>query len=997
MLNICRRIALLSREVDEMIISGNGSRIDLFRICTDKHLRTINITEGEDIYKLAEGQEGIFVMAERTLHHIPDDELFGTNLENRKRHVLEFDENLLDMYFFEDDQELLIVSRALTTWHKSFKFWEEECQLLHRISPEKIAMFTCSSIMGNSWPSAAVVAGTSLGEITVFKPASREIRTFAGPDGMIFDMCRFESRLFCVADDRSLSVYDCTSLISTDKRDSDDEMSLVKLAQEYGHASRPYAVCTDENGKIYTGGQDAVLFQWEYSRDRGLRITNKQDLNHGVIRSICDIGPSIFVGHDHGSLVRVFLKLMEADPLLSWGNEENVKSFVRLSNGQFDVLTYADEETRFLSRTPLDARLSKYVIHVGEKSIKVRKHNKEILWNHHFDHDVSDALIDEGVAFIFTENSDGFVFGLRNHIIHARLSFKKAFDQLHVTSRLKFTCFSYSLVKAMDGSKRAVVVVGTTTGQLFYGTFIGSDVDVEMTTSQELNSSFKKGPVNHLLCNKANLYALGKNGIFALCALRSNGDIIMMTARPLCPWMKGFNPCGFDENMEVAFGFKGKEFVVVSIRYHHTLASFDCGGPNRQWYFTTHLPSDDLTFKTEYFFDFLSKGKIYTAHLDVKVTSCLALPPNKGRIIAATTIFAHELYSALATVGSDHSVTIFRIFGPRQDRDWNLVLHNEATPTSVCSTVVLSGEYMVIVGGEKGSVTTWLINPVDLIDLDPRQVLSHEWRRGDSSARVTAVSTNRHSSRRRELPDLEHYVATAFADGVIEILKVVFANDKLGLSLEVFRRIDRTPHFSVPTKVWCYRRRSPDIEPISELEIHAVSTSGLRALHITFSWNDPEIQKRMITQFHNVEKCGLSALAIAPISHHTEGREPADMILVGSESGNITLFHSPIESAPKRRPQGIYHSATVTGLLIFSHGGHNYAVSVALDCRLALWRINRRLRLELIKSFVLDVRDPSDVAWVNLGALVVGDGMQYIHLEPYLLPIASRRSSTSSL
>ncbi|RCN31096.1 hypothetical protein ANCCAN_23129 [Ancylostoma caninum] len=261
MLNICRRIALLSREVDEMVISGNGSRIDLFSICSDKHMRTIDVTEGEDIYKMTEGQEGIFVMGERTLHHIPDDELYG-NKDRRKRHVLEFHENLLDVVFFEDEQELLIVSRCLTIWNMSFKFWEESCETLHYVSPEKIAMFTTSTIIGESWASATIVAGTSLGEITVFKPASGQIHTFAGPEGMLFDMCRYENRLYCVADDRSLSVYDCSSLISSDKKEkgSDDEISLKKLAQEYGHACRPFAVCADENGKIYTGGQDAVCF-----------------------------------------------------------------------------------------------------------------------------------------------------------------------------------------------------------------------------------------------------------------------------------------------------------------------------------------------------------------------------------------------------------------------------------------------------------------------------------------------------------------------------------------------------------------------------------------------------------------------------------------------------------------------------------------------------------------------------------------------------------------
>ncbi|RCN25884.1 hypothetical protein ANCCAN_28401 [Ancylostoma caninum] len=86
-----------------------------------------------------------------------------------------------------------------------------------------------------------------------------------------------------------------------------------------------------------------------------------------------------------------------------------------------------------------------------------------------------------------------FFLGLRLHLIHARLSFKKAFKKLNVTSRLKFTCFSHSLVKHLDGTKRLVIVVGTTTGQIFYGTFTESGVDIEMTTSKEVGYVFVDG------------------------------------------------------------------------------------------------------------------------------------------------------------------------------------------------------------------------------------------------------------------------------------------------------------------------------------------------------------------------------------------------------------------------------------------------------------------------------------------------------------------------
>lgn len=40
-------------------ILGNGSRLDVFNIRTDKHVRSYKVTDSEDIYKIIEGQ-GMF-------------------------------------------------------------------------------------------------------------------------------------------------------------------------------------------------------------------------------------------------------------------------------------------------------------------------------------------------------------------------------------------------------------------------------------------------------------------------------------------------------------------------------------------------------------------------------------------------------------------------------------------------------------------------------------------------------------------------------------------------------------------------------------------------------------------------------------------------------------------------------------------------------------------------------------------------------------------------
>ncbi|RCN29179.1 hypothetical protein ANCCAN_25066 [Ancylostoma caninum] len=63
---------------------------------------------------------------------------------------------------------------------------------------------------------------------------------------------------------------------------------------------------------------------------------------------------------------------------------------------------------------------------------------------------------------------------------------------------------------------------------------------------------------------------------------------------------------------------------------------------------------------------------------------------------------------------------------------------------------------------------------------------------------------------------------------------------------------------------------------------------------------------------------------------------------------------------------------------------------------LYMMKVEKMRTLVFIKAFVLDVRDPSDVVWTYCGALIVGDGVQFIDLKPYLLP-PDTTSSRSSL
>ncbi|KAE9419355.1 hypothetical protein Angca_001739, partial [Angiostrongylus cantonensis] len=107
---------------------------------------------------------------------------------------------------------------------------------------------TSCLLLGSSWNSLIVVAGTMDGELLVTVPsygaATRAI--LECHQGMIFGIIRYNEFLYSVADDRSLAVWDASILMD----------SKGELDQGYGHSSRPYCLCSDADGYIYTGGCD---------------------------------------------------------------------------------------------------------------------------------------------------------------------------------------------------------------------------------------------------------------------------------------------------------------------------------------------------------------------------------------------------------------------------------------------------------------------------------------------------------------------------------------------------------------------------------------------------------------------------------------------------------------------------------------------------------------------------------------------------------------------
>ena len=83
---------------------------------------------------------------------------------------------------------------------------------------------------------------------------------------MVFDICRFENKLYSVADDRSLRAYDL---------ETTDELGAV-----YGHESRIRSLTVAPDGRVFTAGDAVCTWKWF---DSALELVEKHELSIGKI------------------------------------------------------------------------------------------------------------------------------------------------------------------------------------------------------------------------------------------------------------------------------------------------------------------------------------------------------------------------------------------------------------------------------------------------------------------------------------------------------------------------------------------------------------------------------------------------------------------------------------------------------------------------------------------------------------------------------------------
>ncbi|VDO30690.1 unnamed protein product [Haemonchus placei] len=516
----------------------------------------------------------------------------------------------------------------------------------------------------------------------------------------------------------------------------------------------------------------------------------------------------------------------------------------------------------------------------------------------------------------------------------ATLDFSAILLSYGMKSHIKITSMTLMMME-----QSIFIMLGTVCGHVFFAEFAANSTDVSMTSLRKLNACFEAKAINQVRNYNGNIFLLGSNGVSVLCKYDASSNVEVISAGPACPWLRGFTPCSFSPDNKFIFGFHARNFYVVDVRNGDTLCTVPCGGIHRQWYFTL-CDNYDVLREGEVrlqraTFDFLRKGSIVSIDLYLKRLPFLEHCVHRTQVVGVCLLDESDETIRAITIGADYFIRFSQIQWKSGAWSTLLSLYNPSAPTCVRSSSLSFGGCVVMVGGEKGTVTAWMVGTEALEDGNSYSVRSALYQRSESSARVvdfdvTQVSNNQCLS------------AVCYADGKIEWLDLYVDEDRgVRLEKEIRYPVLASPNLSIFSKVATWT----DID--GTVYLCAASTSGN-----LFLWKSAEKPESACTMF--VERCGLSALAFL-----CEGNQR--WLAVGSESGTVTVF--AIHGATLKKLATLtYHSATITGVALLLNDKDLRVLSVALDCRFAAYFIDLNTKqASFLHAVPLGVRDPSSL------------------------------------
>ncbi|VDP02311.1 unnamed protein product [Heligmosomoides polygyrus] len=143
---------------------------------------------------------------------------------------------------------------------------------------------------------------------------------------------------------------------------------VTKLDGQFGHSARPYSICHDSSGNIYTAGDDEVVCVWKMENGK-LKMRYQRDIMTGSIRALRVLNENLYIACGSGGLATISIEELSDDAELRRDPSHNNRAFARMTNKIVCLEENSSEKAdiRSFARSPMYATTPLILAGIGDK------------------------------------------------------------------------------------------------------------------------------------------------------------------------------------------------------------------------------------------------------------------------------------------------------------------------------------------------------------------------------------------------------------------------------------------------------------------------------------------------------------------------------------------------------------------------------------------------------------------------------------------------------
>uniref|UniRef100_A0A1I7XVP1 WD_REPEATS_REGION domain-containing protein n=1 Tax=Heterorhabditis bacteriophora TaxID=37862 RepID=A0A1I7XVP1_HETBA len=431
-------------------------------------------SDSSHVYGILPSTVGLFVFGERRVTYVSRNELNRSCVIPTSRVAFLFTCNTVVLYNYSVDTNRF------------------EIDEITRVQSVHTAVLLKALLIGDSWDKLITIVGTVFGDILIARPStgSSILRRFRGHTGMIFGLMLSDDKLFSISDDRSLRVWNAFGI--EDIQDGEIVKDFTELSCVYGHCARPFAICRDDGGALYTGGMDQTVCKW-YLDGSSLVLLAKKPVSNGAIRSLYCKENNLYVGSENGGIICMDISTMGdiTTPILI-DTCSGLRGFARSGNDLYTVnykghvylngslISNPSVIMRYLVNSlGIDNKNSPVVLAYGDSDIAIYHGGKCLSGLLSHNTRILSALTNGTHVFVYTLGKIGFLYtinGEKVNIFHA----EPCLSTVNKTKPLVPSCITMGRL-----DKKNVIIIGSTSGHLLYAFYGNDEKNVEFVMSRE--------------------------------------------------------------------------------------------------------------------------------------------------------------------------------------------------------------------------------------------------------------------------------------------------------------------------------------------------------------------------------------------------------------------------------------------------------------------------------------------------------------------------------